>query len=74
MTHYKEVEKLKKLESSKNGHHKEVETRKDKKLAEYETEKENNSKKKNIIPGYVKWVLAGSAVGVAFYFWWKRSQ
>jgi len=45
-----------------------------------EPENENGKKRKpsepreSFFPGYIKWVVVGAAVGVAFYFWWKRSQ
>jgi len=33
------------------------------------TKKEHNN-----YSHYVTWAVAGAALGVAFYFWWKRSQ
>jgi len=67
------VEKLKELELSKEIQN-EVEKLIDKNLAQIPENQNNAKKENNFFPGYVKWVLAGAAVGVALYFWWKRSH
>jgi len=82
---HKKVEKLKELSKEELkelqkmvSHHTEVEKQTDKKLIEQQIteneKKELSETRNNLFPGYVKWVLAGAAVGIAFYFWWKRSQ